>query len=219
MNSGKNRPDPSVFVLPARQKRTRASRDRILDAADREFALHGYHGASVADLTREASCSVGSFYRRFKDKEGLFFALQERTYKNEIATIDKFFDNPKCQTENFDTLLKRLVINSFFKMQELAGYFKAFVELSQRNAMVWQRNTDLEAHQGQRLAELVVSRGLAKMTPELVEKATLATRTVNGFLITYVLYQPQNFPPTEPFVTERLSGIFCDFMDLPVIRS
>lgn len=212
---GEDRPDSSGFVLPARQKRTEAARDRLLDAAQREFAQHGFNGAIVADIARESNCSIGSFYRRFKDKEALFFALQEQMHEAESANIDRFFDNPRRLTECLDTIFQRLVLNTFRTMSELSGYFRAFVELTQRNAMVWERMTDLEAQQGKRLAELVVSRGLIAMSPELVEKAHLATRAVNGFIITHVLYRPKQFSPMEPLVVERLAGIFDAFMDLP----
>lgn len=217
--SAEDRLKSSGFVLPARQKRTEAARDRLLDAAQREFAQHGFNGAIVADLAREAKCSIGSFYRRFKDKEALFFALQEQMHETESANIDRFFDNPRRLSESLDTIFQRLVLNTFRTMGELSGYFRAFVELTQRNAIVWERMTDLEAQQGKRLAELVVSRGLVAMAPELVEKAHLATRTVNGFVITHVLYQPRHFSPREPLVVERLAGIFDNFMDLPKRQS
>lgn len=65
------------WSLPARQARSRATRDRILRAAEAVFAARGYEGARLADIAEEAGCSVGAVYFRFKDKEALFHAIAD----------------------------------------------------------------------------------------------------------------------------------------------
>lgn len=216
---GKKEPAKSVassieaagLALPVYQKRTEVARERLLDAAQREFGRHGFHGTAVADLVREADVSIGGFYRRFKDKETLFFALQQRMHESESVAINRFFDNPKRREQTLQEIHRQLVVNTYKGMSRHSGYFRAFVELTQRDAIVWERMTDLEALQAQRLAELVVARGLATMSAELVEKAHLATRTVNGYIIIHVLYQPKRFSPMDPLVVNGLADIFESF--------
>ncbi|HEY4114359.1 MAG TPA: TetR/AcrR family transcriptional regulator [Rhizomicrobium sp.] len=65
------------WSLPATQARSRATRERILAAAESVFAQRGYEGARLADIAEEAGCSVGAVYFRFKDKDALFFAIAE----------------------------------------------------------------------------------------------------------------------------------------------
>lgn len=65
------------WALPAQQERSRATRRRILAAAERVFAEKGYDGARLSDIAVVAGCSVGTLYFRFKDKDALFFAIAE----------------------------------------------------------------------------------------------------------------------------------------------
>ncbi len=65
------------WALPASQARSRATRARLLSAAETVFAEKGYDGARLADIADEAGCSVGAVYFRFKDKDALFFAIVE----------------------------------------------------------------------------------------------------------------------------------------------
>lgn len=65
------------WALPAQQERSRATRRRILTAAERVFAEKGYEGARLSDIAAAAGCSVGTLYFRFKDKDALFFAIAE----------------------------------------------------------------------------------------------------------------------------------------------
>src|SRR5260370_38459205 len=54
---------------------TRATRDKILQAALEVFAQKGYHSALVDDIVRVARTSKGGVYHHFPNKEALFLAL------------------------------------------------------------------------------------------------------------------------------------------------
>ncbi|HVK72476.1 MAG TPA: TetR/AcrR family transcriptional regulator [Kofleriaceae bacterium] len=52
-------------------------RERILDAAERVFALRGFFTAKVADIAREAGVADGTIYLYFKSKDDLLISLFE----------------------------------------------------------------------------------------------------------------------------------------------
>ena len=54
------------------------AKERILDAAEREFAAHGFHGASLRSVTRGAGVNVASIHYHFGSKEALLRATLER---------------------------------------------------------------------------------------------------------------------------------------------
>src|SRR5215471_66499 len=56
---------------------------QILDAAVACFAKHGFHQASMHDISAEAGISVGLIYRYFQNKEAVIAAMAER-HKQEI---------------------------------------------------------------------------------------------------------------------------------------
>src|SRR4051812_36136463 len=49
-------------------------RDRIVRAATRVFAEHGFHRATMQDIVRESGLSVGAIYTYFKSKSELILA-------------------------------------------------------------------------------------------------------------------------------------------------
>lgn len=53
-------------------------RDRILAAAERAFARHGFHGASMQHVAQEAGMSAGNLYRSFPSKDAIVSGLAER---------------------------------------------------------------------------------------------------------------------------------------------
>ena len=57
------------------QQKQQARRAEIVVAAQKCFAEKGLHGASVADIAREAGLSVGQLYRTFASKEAIIEAI------------------------------------------------------------------------------------------------------------------------------------------------
>ncbi|HRE07808.1 MAG TPA: TetR/AcrR family transcriptional regulator [Opitutaceae bacterium] len=55
-----------------------ATRERILDAAERQFADLGYDGASMRQITAEAGVNLAAANYHFGDKESLYRAVFER---------------------------------------------------------------------------------------------------------------------------------------------
>ncbi|MEO8551593.1 MAG: TetR family transcriptional regulator, partial [Kofleriaceae bacterium] len=53
-------------------------RERILDAAERIFARHGFFAAKVSDVAKEAGVADGTIYLYFKNKDDLLISLFER---------------------------------------------------------------------------------------------------------------------------------------------
>lgn len=57
---------------PTWERLSAAKRDVVLKAAEAEFDTHGYIGASVNTICREAGISKGSLFQYFTDKSDLF---------------------------------------------------------------------------------------------------------------------------------------------------
>jgi AcrR family transcriptional regulator len=63
----------------ARQRDAAATRERLLDAAEAQFAAHGLAGSRVDEIARAAGVNVQLIYRYFGDKAGLHRAAFDRT--------------------------------------------------------------------------------------------------------------------------------------------
>jgi TetR/AcrR family fatty acid metabolism transcriptional regulator len=62
--------------------------ERILEAAQAEFASHGYHEAVVSDIADRAEVGKGTVYRRFGDKQSLFACLIRKGLSDLQENID-----------------------------------------------------------------------------------------------------------------------------------
>ena len=80
------------WVRPPQQARTRKTLTRLLDAAEALVAEKGFDDAGIAEIAQRAGSSVGGFYRRFRDKQGLLHALHERFCEEAKATADVALD-------------------------------------------------------------------------------------------------------------------------------
>src|SRR3954462_2720540 len=80
--------------LYQRQLKTRPrsedKRRRIVDAATKHFAEHGYHDARVGDIASALGIAKGSIFQHFGSKDGLFFEV----YKRAVRSFAKYLDAP-----------------------------------------------------------------------------------------------------------------------------
>jgi len=66
------------LLLPRRERSGEATRKRILDAAEHEFAAKGFDGARLAAIARAAEAPQALIHHHFADKAGLYQAVLER---------------------------------------------------------------------------------------------------------------------------------------------
>ena len=71
-----------------KQDRTEQTRSNLMDAALALFSEQGFDGVSIRDLENTASVQRGLLAYHFKDKEGLWIAMADRTFQemNEAMT-------------------------------------------------------------------------------------------------------------------------------------
>ena len=69
-------------------------RAEILDAAERCFALAGFHRASMQDICTEAVMSPGNLYRYFPSKEALIAGICERNRADAVDSFNQVEDAP-----------------------------------------------------------------------------------------------------------------------------
>jgi AcrR family transcriptional regulator len=116
-----------------RQARSRATRARILDAAEAIVAGRGFEEAGVAMVVRRAGCSVGAFYSRFRDKQGLLAALYERFSAELSARIDASLDPARWSREPLARCLHGLVRALIELHRQRRGLARAFAVEGQRD--------------------------------------------------------------------------------------
>lgn len=74
--------------MSVRQEAKDRTRAALLDAADRVFVEHGFHGARVAAIAAAAGYTTGAVYALFAGKDDLFLAVLDRRRDLRLAEID-----------------------------------------------------------------------------------------------------------------------------------
>ncbi len=67
--------DPAASLPAPKTKRGEITRQKILDAAEREIGVRGFSDASIATITAEARVAQGTFYLYFRSKEDVLREL------------------------------------------------------------------------------------------------------------------------------------------------
>ncbi|MBI1196797.1 MAG: TetR family transcriptional regulator [Phenylobacterium sp.] len=196
---------------PVYQTRSREQRDRLLKAGERVFAEGGFWQAHVADIAKRAGCSVGSFYRRFEDKEAFFFALQSYMAERAEENLAAFFRDPSCDTDPLDRVMRRLVANSARTIRRIEGYFRALFELGLRGQAVWPSMRRLESFEADQFLALLERRGLTA-PPGLHDRARLAVRMMHGQLISHLLHGPGPFEFDDPAFLDELALMLMRYL-------
>lgn len=200
-------------VLPVNQARSRDARDRLLHAGERVFAKVGYDAAHVTDIASAAGCSVGSFYRRFRDKEAFFKALHHRFTERNLENSARFFQMEEWQEQPTSVVVRTLIENTAHIMKRNHGFFRALFQrsLAGAGADYWPQMRAGTQRQGELLAKFLIARG--EDSHENMQVAcTFALRSVDGVLVHRLL----NDGPyaDENFVVDSLSRMALSFLGI-----
>jgi len=197
---------------PATQMRSIETERRVLEAAEVLFAEHGYSGAKIADILERSECSTGSFYHRFRDKEGLFRKVMENYFNYVHDFIDTLqLDRETCKT--LPGLFRAVVFAAFENIKKNRGFYRAARELMHTDPDIWKSVNELNFRLATRLDEVL---------PEYVgdicaPDPETALRAASQLILTTVLYSESGraplFPKDEDVFTEMLvnaaMGIVC----------
>lgn len=73
---------------PPARPRTEAKRGRIIEAAMRHFAEHGFESARISDIADELGIAKGSIFQHFGTKDGLFLEVYKRAARSFSAYLN-----------------------------------------------------------------------------------------------------------------------------------
>ncbi len=168
------------WALPVSQARSRATRARLLSAAETVFAEKGYDGARLSDIAEEAGCSVGAAYFRFKDKDALFFAIAESFIEEARQGLAALLGGA-AQMKRQDVV--HLFVNAAAgNIRRHKGLFRAIVERGLGHPRAMRAIMDFRDELASALEKAL---GVAGRAPSLPVR--VMTQMIYGFMVTGVL--------------------------------
>jgi AcrR family transcriptional regulator len=152
-------PKPDLhWIRPPRQARSQETLDRILDAAEALVAEKGFEDSPVAEIVQRAESSVGAFYARFRDKEGLLHALYERYYDEAVATTDATLAPGRWEGAEASELIEAVIPFLVSIFRERRGLMRAFVVRNHTHPEFQARQQRLSHYVIARLCALLLAR-------------------------------------------------------------
>src|SRR5271155_4529853 len=93
-----------------KQPRALETREKILQAAARLFALKGYHDAKLEEVLSTAQVTKGAFFHHFRDREDLGFAVLDWHMDQRRQMLDAIEQEmpPAKQADPLQKVLRRL---------------------------------------------------------------------------------------------------------------
>jgi AcrR family transcriptional regulator len=112
-------PPQGVSDSKARTRDKRATRERLLEAAEAVFAEKGYHGAVVDDIIQASDSSKGGFYFHFPNKQSIFLALIDALVPKLAAAVERSIAAEREPVAQLDAAL-RTVLELFSRHRRLS---------------------------------------------------------------------------------------------------
>lgn len=105
------------------QRRSQETLDRLLDAANLEFAASGLHGVTTTAIAARAGVSVGSLYRFFDGKEAVAGAIVEAYLADAVEAYGPILASIEAP-DDLIPALRRLVWAAAELQQAHPGYYR-----------------------------------------------------------------------------------------------
>ena len=206
------------WVRPPRQARSQDTLDRILDAAEALVAEKGFADATVAEIARRAGSSVGSFYNRFHDKDGLLYALYERYYEQATATADAALDPARWEGAGIAEILRAVTRFLVQVYRERAGLIRAFVQRNHSDAEFQARQVRLSHHVNEKLSALLLARAGEIRHPDAARAAafglTITVSTIENVVLFGEMRSNVLALDDDELATE-LTRAYLAYLDVP----
>ena len=145
---------PAVNV--PRQERSRASFERVLDAAVELLKERGYEGFTLLEVSKRARTSIGSIYCRVKGKEELFRAVQVYVLEDLTAEMESILDPVKWKDVPPSKLLNFLVRELGEYLRRHGPILRAFIANERGDAVIMRNGKQAHAHLAERFHALLM---------------------------------------------------------------
>lgn len=205
------------WVRPALQSRSQETLERLLDAAEIVMTEKGFEAAGVAEIAARANSSVGAFYARFKDKEGLLRVVHDRFCEQALVTADEALNPERWPgasiPEIFDEVLPFLV-NIY---EERRALIKAFIVRAGLDESFLEAGARMHRHISERLRALLLARRdeIEHDDPELA--VDFGLRAVMNLLDMNALVghvHAQEFALAGPALGRELTRVYLGYLGI-----
>jgi AcrR family transcriptional regulator len=204
----------------ARPKQARSERTlhRLLDAAEAVIEEHELAGLSIPEVVRRARSSVGGFYARFRDKNELLRALEERFFREQRVRLERL-TKPDAWGDAPLAAIARACMRELVQVfRGRRALVRAFVARAVHDYEFRGEALRFEREVAERVEALLLSRPGAIGHPRPERAVPLAVAIVFGSMTAGVLFGDPRHPfaqLSDEEAADELARNFLGYLGVP----
>lgn len=172
-----------------RQDRSRATFERLLDAAQELLERDGIDGTSMAAVAQRAGSSIGALYTRVPDKTTLVRAVQLRLVERQLSSVRELARADPQGDAPLDEIIGHLLAMVTTTILADAGLLRAIIVQGMRDPVMRERvNFGLDSLT-RLLADILRRHADEHMHPDPELAADMVVRTVSGVVQQVILLE------------------------------
>lgn len=129
-------------IRPPRQRRSRESFDRVLEAGIEVLREHGFDGFTLHEVSRRAGVSIGSIYARAPSKDALILAIYDREMERIAVRQQRIEVDSRRDGLNGQELVETLVRDMAELMLSESATLRVFMQRAASDDVIWQRGAE-----------------------------------------------------------------------------
>ena len=153
-------------VSGPKQARSERSLYRLLDAAEALITEKGLAGLSIPEVVRHAGSSVGGFYARFRDKNELLRALEERFFLQVEERLDVIADERRWAGAPVGAVVQAAVEELVTVTEERRELIRAFLFRATQDVKIRDDAVRFRNRAAAKIAPLLVGKSASFRHPD-----------------------------------------------------
>jgi AcrR family transcriptional regulator len=195
------------------QARGRATRTRLLQAAQQSFTRAGYAGTSIGDVARRAGVGVGTVYHHFPDKRAMLLELIDDWGDRVAARRGTDLDLERFVGDDPRAAIRSWLRRAYERQRKEPSLYVVVLGLAERDAEVRRRYQRIERAATARLREFVrfgQRRGLMRRDLDAGAAAFLVHHAIDMVAIQLLVREVSE--PRPDVVIEELVEMIASYL-------
>jgi len=180
----------SEFSTVSRPKQARSEETllRLLDAGQTLIMQKGLADTSIPEIVRKANSSVGGFYARFRDKDELLRALEERFMADIGDRLDTLTRVEDWEDSSLADVMRACVTMLVDVYRERHALILAFIGRASQDQTIWRGGLLLRRRVSDQIGRLFVAHAHEISHPDPERAVSVAVSIALGVMMQKVIF-------------------------------
>lgn len=204
-------------VSGPKQARSERTLQRLLDAAETLIKEKGHAAVSIPEIARRAKSSVGGFYARFRDKNELLRALEERHFIELLQRVDALADSRRWDNASTTEIVEAAVAELVSITRERRHMIAAFLVRSIEDPVIRAGGLRFRRTVEERIGALLLMRQNEMNHPNPALAIDLGIQTAFALMQQHVLIEETQVagqPLSDEDLRREMATIFLRYLGI-----